>query len=224
MYELNVNYGEVSRYLGITSEKLDVDTRTEIEEVVRELNTIVNEKVEYKVFDIRKTEQAIHIEGTNLNLEGDSIQALLRDCNQCILLAVTLGQSVDAHLRTMEIKNLAHAVVTDFCASSMVEQLCNQVEEQLRKAWSEKGKYLTDRFSPGYGDLPLESQKSFCRILDTSRKMGLHVSSSGLMIPRKSITAVIGIADTKQRMKIKGCKYCDFYKECEYRKGGKSCD
>ncbi len=224
MYELEIDYEEVSRYLGIKGQSMNLEIRREIEETVSQLRTYVDYKIEYKVCSIYKEEDSIGVASTNLRLEGQEINRLLQDCNQCILLAVTLGQGVDAWLRTLQVRQLSHAVMVDFCASSMVEHLCNQVEETLREEWAKRGLYFTDRFSPGYGDLPIEVQKKFCEVLDTSRKMGLHVTSSGLMVPTKSITAIIGIADRKQKMRIKGCQFCQLSAECEYRKGGRSCD
>lgn len=223
MFTLEIDNQEVARYLGVGEGKLDESTAAEIDEATKDLKKKVAYKIEYKVFDIHQEKTGVSIEGTNLKLGGKAISELLQDCQKCILLAVTLGQQVDSYLRMLQVTNLSKAVVTDFCASSMVEQLCNQVDEELRDTWRNQGLYLTDRFSPGYGDLPLEIQKNFCNVLDTQKKMGLYVTSSGLMIPRKSITAIIGIANTQQKMKIKGCKYCDFNKNCEYRKGGRNC-
>lgn len=223
MYELDISYEEVGRYLGIKEGQLEEETRLEIEDAVIHLKSYVDYKVEYKVFEILREKEYIGLKGTNLKLEGQAIRKLLEDSEQCILLAVTLGQRVDTLLRTLQVTNLSQAVIMDFCASSMVEHLCNQANDELKELWLGKKLYLTDRFSPGYGDLPLDVQKPLCEVLDTSRKMGLHVTGSGIMIPRKSITGMIGISKNKQKMKIKGCKYCDFYKECTYRKGGNIC-
>ncbi len=223
MYELDINYEEVGRYLGIREGKLEDETRLEIEDAVIQLKNYVDYKVEYKVFELSNKEEYVGVKGTTLKLEGQAIQRLLQDSEKCIVLAVTLGQRIDTLLRTLQVTNLSQAVMIDFCASSMVEHLCNQVNDEIKDLWLERNRYLTDRFSPGYGDLPLEVQKPLCDVLDTSRRMGLHVTSSGIMIPRKSITGIIGISEHKQKMKIKGCKYCDFYQECTYRKGGNVC-
>lgn len=223
MYKLEIDEEEVARYLGVHNGILDGEMKSEIHEVVYDLKKCVDYKIEYRVFDLMKGER-IKVLGTSLELEGRAMGDLLQDCDQCILLAVTLGQQVDARIRTLQVTNLSKAVVMDFCASSMIEQLCNQLDAELREKWKKRDLYLTDRFSPGYGDLPLEIQGTFCEVLDTAKRMGLHVTSSGLMVPKKSITGIIGIANKQQKMKIKGCKYCDFYRDCEYRKGGRICD
>lgn len=224
MYKLEISNEDVYRYLGILDGKIDVETKNDIDEAVKELKKYAKPKVEYKVFDIVKERNGIQFIGTNMNLEGESINKLLDECDQCILMAVTLGHDVDVLLRKLQISKLEQAVVVDFCASSMVEELCNQAETIIRNKWENQKKYLTDRFSPGYGDLSIERQKLLCEVLDTSRKMGISVGRSGMMNPKKSITAIVGISKEKQKMKIKGCQYCGFYKDCEYRKGGKICD
>jgi hypothetical protein len=67
--------------------------------------------------------------------------------------------------------------------------LCSQNEESI-----------TWRFSPGYGDLPLDTHINLLGALDTSRKIGLTVSRSLILIPSKSVTAIIGV--TKKVIKI----------------------
>lgn len=223
MYKLEINIEEVSKYLGYQNQEVDEETLADIRKAEKMLQKEVQYKAIHRVFQIEKKEDGIKVVGTNMTLVGNGMKDLLRECDQCILMAVTLGQGVDQLLRKAQVTNLTQGVILDFCASSMVEQICNQFEDEIKVDWTEKGKFFTDRFSPGYGDLPITIQKTFCDVLDTQRKMGLTVTNSGIMIPRKSITAVIGISDKKQKMKIKGCKYCDFFKNCQYRKDGKTC-
>ena len=87
------------------------------------------------------------------------------------------------------------------------------------------GKYkkVRPRFSPGYGDLPLTLQPEICAALDVQRRLGIHVTESLLMIPSKSVTAVIGLSDRPQMARIRGCAYCAMKETCMLRKGGKRC-
>ena len=84
--------------------------------------------------------------------------------------------------------------------------------------------FLTDRFSCGYGDLPVSTQKTFLQVVDAERKIGLHVSESCMLVPEKSVTAIIGIAKTVQPAIVRGCRVCALKEHCEYRKGGTVCE
>lgn len=222
MYNIEIDKLEVARYLGFAGKEADSQTKNDIQSAIELLGEKLEMKTHYAIFDIDKS-QNITLEKTNLSFGGESAKDLLEDCNKCILLIATLGSGVDELIRKLQITNMPLAVVADFCASSLVENLCNQFEDEIKKNILKSGEFFTDRFSPGYGDMPLSIQKQFCEVLDASKRVGVFVNSGGIMIPRKTITAVIGIANRPQKAKIKGCAFCDLKETCEYRKGGKRC-
>lgn len=223
MYKLDIDTEEVYRYLGYKGNTPEETTLQAIDEVTEILRSSKGYKMEYKIFDITQTVEGVLLEGTTLILTGKNITKMLSESKRCILMAVTLGQEAENISRLMQVKDLSKGVILDACASSMVEDLCNQLEANIKIDIDKEGLFLTDRFSPGYGDLPITIQPTICKVLNTAKTMGLNVTSSGIMIPRKSITAIIGIADKPQAMRIKGCAYCSLVKECEYRKMGKTC-
>ena len=76
--------------------------------------------------------------------------------------------------------------VTDAVASAMIESLCDFAAAELP--------LLTrSRFSPGYGDLPLEVQPMLLGFLGADRELGIRLSESLLMTPTKSVSAIIRI-------------------------------
>lgn len=156
-------------------------------------------------------------------LEGKDMHELLADCQEAVLLAVTLGPRVEQLLMRREITDMADAVIMDSCASTAIENVCDHFEFDLRDQLKQDGLYLTDRFSPGYGDLPLRTQCRLCEVLNTTRRIGLTVTSNYIMIPRKSVTAVMGISDQPQKLRKRGCEVCSMFLNCPYRKDGVSC-
>jgi len=137
-----------------------------------------------------------------------------------VILAATLGARFDAMLRAQQARDMAQAVIMDACASAYIDAACDEAEKEIAARFP--GQYLTDRFSPGYGDLPLSVQTELCRALDTQRTLGVHVTDHFLLNPSKTITAVIGLADRPQAARIRGCAYCRLQKHCPYQ-GGKRC-
>ena len=112
-------------------------------------------------------------------------------------------------------------MILDACGSALVESGCDAAELELSKNFPDY--YFTDRFSPGYGDLPLNSQKNICDLLNGARRLGVQVTESYLLNPSKSVTAVIGISDRPQMARIRGCAYCAMRENCKIREGGKRC-
>ena len=174
-----------------------------------------------KVCELDFQGEEIFLCGTAVVLKGGTALKMLAQCHRAALLACTLGARFDLALTAMQARDMARAVILDACGSALVEQGCDEAEKELSARFP--GRYLTDRFSPGYGDLPLELQRDICAALDTPRRLGLHVTESLLLNPVKSVTAVIGLSDRPQMARIRGCAYCQMRERCTLRKGGKHC-
>ncbi len=153
-------------------------------------------------------------------LKGNDIAAHLSASSRVIIFAATLGSAADRLIRTAEITNMAYALILDALASAFIEQVCEDAERELHE---KNAGFFTWRFSPGYGDYPLDVQSDIVRYLDADKRIGLTVTGSDILIPRKSVTAVIGISDTEQAKGIRGCATCNLRKTCNYRKTGITC-
>ncbi len=161
--------------------------------------------------------------GQSILLLGDDIRRLLKGCQQCIILAATLGPQPDRLMKRKGLQDMGSALIFDMCAGDAIENLCNDINNELDEYYHSLGLFLTDRFSPGYGDLPLSASVDIAKMLDATRRIGLTFNSSGLMIPLKSVTALIGISDKPKPMTIRGCKYCRMTKSCSFKKRGLTC-
>ena len=160
-----------------------------------------------------------------------SIKKHLEGCHKIALMAVTLGTGVDQLLRKTQITDMAMAVILDCGASVLAEQIADEFEQMIAEqigAGSEDdspntGLFMTPRFSPGYGDWSITEQSRIIRLLDGQRQIGLNVTKDSLMIPRKSITAVIGIADHPVKGCLATCDECVLKDKCRLKKEGKFC-
>lgn len=210
---------EALRYMGAADapEPLRRQTAAELEALRSQLRP----RYTCRVWDLDFPPGGIRLAGTNLTLRGETAARMLESCGQAALLACTLGTRFDQLLSAAQARDMARAVILDACGSALVEQGCDEAEEELSARLP--GRYLTDRFSPGYGDLPLDLQRQLCAALDTPRRLGLYVTESLLLNPVKSVTAVIGISDRPQMARIRGCAYCQMRDRCALRKGGKHC-
>lgn len=210
---------EAMRYLG--AGEGDDALRRQLAAVASELTAALEPRYVYRVFDLARENGDILLAGTGVRLTGATASTMLAQCRRAALLACTLGSGFDTLLRKEQARDMGRAVMLDACGSAWVESGCNAAEEELRARLP--GLFLTDRFSPGYGDLPLDIQPAVCAALDAGRRVGIHVSDSFLMNPMKSVTAVIGISDWPQMARVRGCAYCAMAASCRLRKGGKHC-
>lgn len=149
-------------------------------------------------------------------IPGADIKKLLEGCRNVVLFGATLGMETERLLRKAQVRSMEEALLLDACADSAIEAVCDRFCAELEKKLAPC--YLTDRFSPGYGDLPLEFQKVIFQKLDLTAHCGIRLTDSCLMIPQKSVTAIIGISDTPKPQPIRGCEQCNLREVCEKRK------
>ena len=137
------------------------------------------------------------------------------------MICATLGAEVDRMIRVSQISDMPRAVVLDSFSSVAVEQVCQRVDALLAEKYPEY--YFTFRYSPGYGDYPIELQKEFLSLLDAPRKIGLSANENYLLIPSKSVTAIAGMSHNPIKRKKRGCAVCDMRDRCKYRRNGEHC-
>jgi cobalamin-dependent methionine synthase I len=73
-----------------------------------------------------------------------------------------------------------------------IEELVDLVNDEIKKIAEKQGLKTRPRYSPGFGDVPLEIQKDFFRLLPCTR-IGLTLMDTLIMAPEKSVTAFCGL-------------------------------
>lgn len=215
-----VSRSEVLRYLGMHGAQPSDGMEQQIEQARAKMRELAQVKFVYKRFALERTEKGICVQGTTLILTGKDIGEHLKGCSHCVLMAVTLGMAVQRQIAAVQHRSMAQALYLDACATAAVEEACDFCEQELRRQYPEER--FTSRFSPGYGDLPLSLQNDFLNALDARRRIGLFLTSSGLLTPCKSVTAVLGVGE-QAAGKERSCEVCSLRETCTYRKRGTNC-
>lgn len=214
---------EVLRYLGYRGQELTGAMQAAIDRCIREVEEKAKIRVVCRHFPLSHRQDGVLVENTGLVLTGSDIAKLLADSQSCYLLAATLGPEVDREIRYREQTRMSDAVIMDAAATALIEAVCDGVEEQLSQEAEKAGKLLTWRFSCGYGDLPLELQPQFLEVLDAARQVGIHCTKTNLMLPQKSVTAILGLSDKPAARPDGSCESCPCRDSCGLRKAGKIC-
>ena len=213
---VQVNIREAMRYLGAGH---DADTEALVRAAASELEQRVQPRFVYRVFPVEHAEGGVSL--ADLPLPGEMAARMLREASRAAILVCTLGAGFETLLRAVAARDMARAAALDACGSAYVEACCDAAEREIAERFGESS--LTDRFSPGYGDLPLALQPEILARTDAHRKLGITLTESLLMIPTKSVTAIIGICNTPQPARIRGCAFCNLRETCAFRKGGTTC-
>ena len=140
---------------------------------------------------------------------SEKLRKNLLGCDRAVLFAATIGSGIDRLIRRYEKADPKLGLLLQGLGAERVESLCDAfnadvdavariLQEKKRKEDAPDYDVTVPatrfRFSPGYGDLPIEVQREFLPLLDAERRLGITLSDSCLMAPSKSVTAIIGIS------------------------------
>ena len=219
-----LNDNEILKYLGYRGQKLTPEIEEQMALCEKRVAEAAAPRLTYKIVEVKRGgADGSEISCGGVPLKGGDIRGMLEHCGRAVLVGATLGPDIERVLRRYEITNMADALIMDACASTAVENVVNNFENDMRAAIESEGFYLTERFSPGYGDLPLDTQKSLVPALEMEKRIGVSLSSSMLMIPRKSVTAIMGISDVPYVSTRTECEKCMMFRDCAFRKKGTTC-
>ena len=212
---MEVNRKEVERYLGYRGlTTIDEKMQSVIEDCIREMEEAMTPRCIYKTFPIEWDGESCEFAG--IRVEPGNLTRNLKGCKEIVMLAVTIGPGADRLVKRSEIRDMLKAYTYQAVGAAAVEAWCDEVNERIKQEATDKELYARPRFSPGYGDFPLEVQKDFERILEMPKSIGVSLSESLLMTPTKSITAVIGLSDKATDCHRAGCEECNMHETCEY--------
>lgn len=190
---------EILRYAGC---KNDFAAGTALlEDALCECEKAFSYRVCYRVFETEDFFKRFQAQSKALrkNLDG---------CDYTVAFAATVGLDIDRLIAKYANVSVTKSWLFQAIGAERIESLCDAFSADIKAQAKEKGYYPRPRFSAGYGDFPLETQKYFFAELDCARKIGLTLTDSFLMSPTKSVTAVVGLSKIEKEEKT-GCAVCE---------------
>lgn len=192
---------EVARYLGYRKVAVpDVDVSALMEKAAKEMQSVIKPQAVFEVFDLSVVEcsQSECIKTTSelkfadITLHSRDLGANLKDCSKVALVAATIGPQVDALIRRYSSTDSVYASILQATGAMYIEEVVDLLNAEIKKIAETQGLKTRPRYSPGYGDVPLDIQRDFFRLLPCTR-IGLTLMDTLIMAPEKSVTAFIGL-------------------------------
>jgi len=191
---------EIPKREVLLSLKFNVKSSQMTPEVERLIDNMIDEGyilsepiASFKTVEILENkENKITFKNTDYIIESEAISKLFKNSYKATFMVATIGVEItDAIKNFLEDGDISKATVLDAVSSEAVEAVVNSLNTMFNYEDKSEKTELTRRFSPGYGDWGVENNKSLLDFLE-SKKIGVTLSSTNLMLPEKSITACFG--------------------------------
>lgn len=182
--DLEINLNEVKRYLRVRD--FDPSVKKILDECMGCVYTSAAPKAVYAKVNIRVGRESVDF--GFVKVKSQNLAFHLAGCNEAFIIATTLGVEVDRLIEKYTRILQTKAAVCDAISSALIESFCDNINKFLITK-----KESVSRFSPGYGDFDISYQKDILGFLDANRKIGIALTDSMMMVPSKSVTAIIGL-------------------------------
>lgn len=182
--ETDVPLTDALKYMGVKGDAPEITSLAEI--MLPQLRSVSSPKACYAEYPVVRDGETVKIGSIVSN--SIALRKNLSGCDRAVIFAATVGVGVDRLLSTYSRTEPSKAVIISALGSAMIESICDEVCCRF-------GKCIRPRFSPGYGGFDLSAQREIADILETEKRIGLYITDSMMMIPEKSVTAVVGICE-----------------------------
>ncbi|MBO5453889.1 MAG: Vitamin B12 dependent methionine synthase activation subunit [Clostridia bacterium] len=211
--KITADIKEVYRYSGVKSVSIDKSTEAFVLEIKEELEKAASFKLCYTKNEFNEKELSFGIG----EVKSTALLKNLKGCQSVYIFAATAGVEVDRIINRYSTLSPARAVIAQAVGAALVEGWCDLFCESIAKEEKLNGMFLRPRFSPGYGDFDINYQKNIINTLDATKYTGVTLTDSLMMVPTKSVTAVMGVSEINNGCALSGCEMCD-KENCQFRR------
>ena len=209
--ELDIDIQQVLQNIGYSADSEPATRITSlVSEYIENVHQLIEPAYSYVIKDIESVRgSSIIIEGS-IVFKSEIIARLLEQCEKVAVFALTIGSHLEETIRHLAEDGLIlQAAVLDGIGSDAAERMADLVQNKIGRVTRDHGFCMSQRFSPGYCDWDVSQQAEVFQALG-SDSAGIHLSREYLMLPKKSVSGIIGIGSSSSSVdNYIPCKICD---------------
>jgi hypothetical protein len=174
--------------------------------------------IAYEIHAITETSRRqLSLEGKRV-VRGALLPSLLSEAKELATVVCTIGPKLEKKVTDYfnQDKPL-QGLLLDGIGSAAVDSLIEEVCKFITADASSHGYQASSPISPGMPGLPITEQWQLIKMVP-AQEIGVSLTSSGVMVPRKSASMVIGIGPQMRTWtRAEVCTHCSLRKTCPYR-------
>ena len=187
------------------------------EQAIQEGLPLVTPRVIYKTFEIRDVRHDLLKFAGGGQLSGKFITQHLAQACQVHVLLCSIGSSLERFADQKWSSSSVYSLALDGVGSAAVEALANAACRFLEEQALELGWKSSIPLSPGMVDWSVEEAQPQIFQLLKQEPLEVSLNSSLIMVPRKSLSMVVGIGPDMS-ITVRTCEYCNLRDVCRYKR------
>ena len=220
-FEIEIDRGKVCHSLGYgNGHGPSLSISSLIDEEIEEAYDFIEPFYFYQLMDIKRIRRPrVTLEnGTTISLSSEVLSWVLYPCQQAVIFVSSIGHGLEERVsQLMKEGQIVKPTILDAIGSEAAEKTACYLQETVRELATSNDAGITLRYSPGYCDWDITQQRILFDVLDPV-PMEVSLSKDCLMVPRKSISGIIGLGwGEKRRLRLSPCRFCT-KQDCKNRR------
>jgi hypothetical protein len=162
--------------------------------------------------------------GSQISLEGDKalhgplLPAIFAEANDVAVIVSTIGPKLEKQATDYSKSGEPlRGMILDGIGSAAVDKLVSEVLRLIAAEVSSRGYEISSPVNPGMPGFPLTEQWNLLGLVNAD-EIGVRLTASGVLVPRKSTSMVIGIGPQMTRWtQAEVCACCSIAESCLYK-------
>ncbi len=207
--QLDIDMEQVLQNVGYDADcKLPARMTSLVDDYVENVHYLVEPSYSGIIRDVKLVQGSHVVIDNSIAFESEVIARLLERCQKAAVFLATIGKHLeDTTHQLSEDGHILQATVLDAIGSAAAESVANFVQDKVGEIAQNQGLYMSRRFSPGYCDWDISQQKTVFQAMN-SDSAGIRLTEGYLMLPRKSISGIIGLGP-RDIEDYNPCKICN---------------
>ncbi|MDY6907298.1 MAG: vitamin B12 dependent-methionine synthase activation domain-containing protein [Chloroflexota bacterium] len=209
-FDVELDKGEVCRYLGYNGGRGPKPSISHlIDEELEEAQDLLHPSAHYQILDIKGVRKGHVLLDGGITLASDVLGVVMYRCKQAAVFVVNIGDDLEGRVALlMKAGKVLQGTILDAIGSDAAEKTACYLQERVHEVANSSGNEITLRYSPGYCDWDVTEQRAIFKAMD-SAPIGVSLTDDCLMVPRKSVSGIIGMGPFERRPgKYSPCRSC----------------
>ena len=198
--------------------------RPEIKILIQEIlasvkkNRLLEPAVAYEYYTVNS------MNGSQISLDsgeainGPLIPAIFPEAKELAIILCTIGPKLEKQVTDYsKSKEAMRGMILDGIGSTAVDMMTLEVLRRLTGEVSSRGYEISSPVNPGMPGFPLTEQWNLLGLVNAD-EISVSLTASGVLVPRKSVSMVIGIGPRMTRWTpAQVCARCSLRETCYYK-------
>ncbi len=209
-FKIEIDKDEVYRYLGYQKDQCPRSSISSlIDEEIDDAYQLIQPSCFYQLMDVKRVRRPRVLLEDGLTITSEVLSRVLGHCHRVAIFLTTIGQGLENKVAELMAEGqMLRATVFDAVGSEAAERTVCYLQERIGELAAADGAEITLRYSPGYCDWDITQQRVIFEAMN-SAPLGVDLTEECLMVPRKSVSGIIGLGRFEKRgVNYSSCRHC----------------